>query len=188
MKIRDSGMPGELPWNTFFEPENILSKLAFSGHGGDTVEFGCGYGTFTIPAARMASGIIYALDIEQEMIEETKRKCERFALKNIRLVQRDFILHGSGFDSDTIEYAMLFNILHLEAPVSLLREAYRILIPGGKVSIIHWNYDASIPRGPDMRIRPKPDQCLEWMISAGFEAVIPFIDLPPYHYGLVGRK
>ena len=52
----------------------------------------------------------------------------------------------------------------------------------------NWNYDASTPRGPDMSIRPKPEQCRQWMVEAGFEAVIPFVDLQPHHYGLVGQK
>ncbi len=78
MKIRESGMPEEKLWQTFFDPESILTKLDFAGQEGDAVEFGCGYGNFTIPAARMTPGIIYALDIEPEMIEATKRKCETF--------------------------------------------------------------------------------------------------------------
>ena len=83
---------------------------------------------------------------------------------------------------------MLFNILHTEVPLALLQEAYRILEPMGKVGLIHWNYDPSTPRGPSMDIRPRPEQCQQWMKSAGFDLIKPLVDLPPYHYGILGQK
>lgn len=35
---------------------------------GNVVEFGCGYGAFTIPVARRASGLVTALDTEAEAV------------------------------------------------------------------------------------------------------------------------
>jgi hypothetical protein len=88
-----------------------------------------------------------------------------------------------------VEAALLFNILHLEEPMTLMREAFRILIPGGRLAVIHWNYDPATPRGPSMDIRPRPEQCIEWGKKAGFifEESGRF-DLKPYHYGLLFRK
>ena len=83
---------------------------------------------------------------------------------------------------------MLFNILHAEDPVGLLRETWRILQSGGKVGVIHWNYDPTTPRGPSMEIRPRPEQTQKWLEQAGFSLVEHQIDLPPYHYGVVGLK
>lgn len=188
MKIRDSGMPEESLWETFFNSREILTKLEFTGREGDVVEFGCGYGTFTIPAARMTSHTVYALDVEPEMIEATRQKIEESALANIRLIERDFAAQGTGLGSETAGYVMLFNILHCEDPLGLLREAHRLLAPAGKVGVIHWNYDPLTPRGPEMSIRPQPQQCRQWLRQSGFQLVIPFVDLPPYHYGLVGQK
>ena len=54
MRIRDSGMPAEDVWRTFFDVDATLTKLGLKPDCGDVVEFGCGYGTFTIPAARMS--------------------------------------------------------------------------------------------------------------------------------------
>jgi len=70
----------------------------------------------------------------------------------------DFIADGSGCADASVDYVMLFNILHDERPKRILREAYRILTPGGRVGIIHWKYDSSTPRGPPMEIRPKPEK------------------------------
>ena len=53
MKTRESGMPEESIWVEFFDPAKILRTLRLTPECGDVVDFGCGYGTFTIPAARV---------------------------------------------------------------------------------------------------------------------------------------
>ena len=83
---------------------------------------------------------------------------------------------------------MLFNILHTEEPVKLLNEAFRVLKHGGKVGVIHWKYSETTPRGPSLEIRPKPEQCTNWMIEAGFKIDKGPISLPPFHYGIIGIK
>ncbi len=55
---------------------------------------------------------------------------------------------------------MLFNILHLEDPMILIKEDKQILNTGGKLGIIHWNYDPETPRGPSMDVRPKAEDCI----------------------------
>ncbi|MCH8212030.1 MAG: class I SAM-dependent methyltransferase, partial [Planctomycetes bacterium] len=72
MKIRDSGMPVEEVWASFFNPKTTLRALELTSACHNVVEFGCGYGTFTVPAARMVSGTVYALDLEPEMISCTQ--------------------------------------------------------------------------------------------------------------------
>jgi ubiquinone/menaquinone biosynthesis C-methylase UbiE len=41
------------------------------------VEIGCGYGTFTIPAANQIKGKVFAFDIEDEMIEVLNQKIKK---------------------------------------------------------------------------------------------------------------
>lgn len=189
MKTRDSGMPDEQTWAGFFDPALVLAKLDLGPACGDVVEFGCGYGTFTIPAARVVSGTVYAIDIEQEMVQATQARAASEGLANIQVTLRDFVAAGTGLGDESIDYVMLFNILHAEHPTGLLAEAHRILVPGGRVGIIHWNYDPSTPRGPSMDIRPRPEQCRGWAEAVGFRRLQPgTIDLPPYHYGMVMQK
>ena len=179
-------MPPEEMWQSFFDPVAILTNLGLDARCGDVLEFGCGYGTFTMPAAQMIGGKVYAMDIELEMLALTGAKAKAVGATNIELMQRDFASDGSGLPDSTVDYVLLFNILHAEERLVLLREAKRVLRPDGKLAIIHWNFDASTPRGPSMSIRPKLGQCRAWAEEVGFAAIsLADIDLPPYHYGLV---
>ncbi len=184
MKIRESGMPDQDIWDKFFDPKKILATLGLSKQTNDVAEFGCGYGTFTIPAAKIIKGKIYALDIEPDMIRMANEEAGRQGLSNVRTILCDFMAKGSGLPDASVDYAMLFNILHLENPTTLLREAWRILKIGAKVGIIHWNYDPVTPRGPSMDIRPKPEDCIKCAESVGFSGAVRY-DLKPYHYGIV---
>ena len=187
MKIRESGMPIEEEWNSFFAPDKILEMLGLSSFDVDVADFGCGYGTFTIPAARIIQGRVYAFDIEPEMIKAVNKKAKDNNLDNVITVLRDFISEGSGLKDLSVDFVMLFNILHDVKPTLLLQEAFRILRTGGKVGIIHWNFDTSTPRGPPLEMRPKPEKCRKWAESIGFVFVKQF-DLKPYHYGMVLKK
>jgi len=187
MKARESGMPDRDAWEEFFDPPGIITTLGITAQTGNVAEFGCGYGTFTFPAARTIGGTVYALDIEPELIQAVSEEAKRQNLKNVNAILRDFAAEGSGLRDESVDYVMLFNILHLENPAALLEEAGRILRQKGLVGIIHWNYDPSTPRGPSMSIRPKPQDCIDWAQEAGFHSPERH-DLKPYHYGIVLRK
>ena len=188
MKTRESGMPPEEMWETFFSPTETLYALGLRNKTAEIADFGCGYGTFAIPAAQLTSGYVHAFDIEADMIAATRKKAQQFDLSNILFYQRDFATHGTGLGDASVDYVMLFNILHAEERDLLLREGFRILRTGGILGIMHWNYDPKTPRGPPMAIRPKPEQCAAWAQSAGFVIEKSFIDLPPYHYGITTKR
>ena len=187
MKARESGMPEEAYWQSFFAAEAALDRLMPQlGTAAEIVEFGCGYGTFTLPAARRTTGRLTALDIEPTMVAEVAAKAGAAGLNNVHAVQRDFVLYGTGLADGSQAHAMVFNLLHLEDPLALLREALRVLRPGGAISVIHWRSDIPTPRGPSLAIRPTAEQCIAWLEQAGFTGVQQ-VDLSgscPYHYGL----
>ncbi len=191
MKVRESGMPEEAYWASFFDPDATLQILFdTSGLMGHLVEFGCGYGTFTLPAALRTHGVVTALDIEPLMVEHVRQKAEVLGLSNVQAAIRDFVANGSGLERETQDHALIFNLLHLEQPVLLLREAHRVLRDGGMLFVMHWRSDIPTPRGPSLTIRPRPEQCQVWLEEASFQK-IEFVDLQsccPYHYGLMARR
>lgn len=182
-------MPPEEIWSSFFDPGWLLDQLQLTSQCGHAVEFGCGYGTFTVEVARRIRGTLYAFDVDEGMLATTWSKCLASHLTNVECLRRDLTTDGTGLPSESIDYVLLFNILHAEERLDLLSEAYRILVVGGKLAVIHWNYDSSTPRGPSLSIRPRPEECRMWAESVGFRATSPnSIPLPPYHYGFVFVK
>ena len=184
-KGRDSGMPALEQWESYFDAGGIVDSFGFRHVSGDAIEFGCGYGTFTTEAARRIPGTLFALDIDPLMVAATAARVLQAELKNVVVEQRDFVTQGCGRASLSAGLALLFNILHIEDPVGLLKEAHRVLRPGGQVAIIHWNYDARTPRGPPLNIRPRPGQCRAWGEEAGLRWVRD-VTLPgsPWHWGM----
>lgn len=177
MKIRDSGMPEEDYWESFFNIDLILARLGVREFG-DVAELGCGYGTFSIPVANAIDGTLYTFDVDPMMVARTTERA-----RDLRVVceVRDVMEKGFGVNVDAV---LLFNILHCERPESLLAHAFDSLRPNGRVLVIHWRHDAATPRGPALDIRPRPDHIVNWAQAAGLLQDGPVADLPPWHYGL----
>jgi SAM-dependent methyltransferase len=190
MKGRESSMPDSRQWEEFFDPAGVIELLGCASLPGDVAEFGCGYGTFTLPVASKVRGAVHAFDIDPEMVDCVTRAAAEFSLGNIVATRRDFMDDGSGLPDASMVQAMVFNILHIDNSMKILREAYRVLAPGGKISIIHWRTDIETPRGPSLDIRPTPGQCLGMAARAGFQhrRTVPLGKAAPWHYGLVLDK
>lgn len=188
MKVIESGMPEEHVWESFFNVDKILNKLEISPEIKTLVEIGCGYGTFTVPAAKRVGERMYSFDIEKEMIDYTEKKSKQSHLNNLILENRDILKDTTGLAENSTDYLMLFNILHHHAPKAFYTEAYRILKPGGRIGIIHWRSDIETPRGPSLSIRPKPQEILDQINADQFEIEKKPFNLEPFHYGLMVRK
>lgn len=182
-------MPEEPAWFKFFDPIGILKTMGLNSGVKDIADFGCGYGTFAIPAARLVSGRVYAVDIDPEMISVVRKKILNKAVDNVETRIRDLLDEGSGLEDESVDCVLLFNMLHTRYPRKLLDEAYRVLRTNGRVAIINWNLDSTTPRGPPMEMRPSLEQCIEWCVNSGFKLNSKKVyDFKPYHYGLVMKK
>jgi SAM-dependent methyltransferase len=186
MKLRQSGMPEEAYWETLFDGPGTLDRLGIDGTLSDVAELGCGYGTFTLPVARRIRGTLTALDVDPRMIERTAERAREAGIANILPLVRDVVTAGFGVPPASQDAVLLFNILHGEEPVHLLRLTREVLKASGRAFVIHWRYDSATPRGPSMDIRPRPEDVLGWAREAGFqEAGDGILDLPPWHWGAV---
>ncbi len=188
MKTRDSGMPAATQWETYFDPLKIFTVLGLAKPLETLVDIGCGYGTFTMAAARCGWRRVIAIDIDLPSVQGLQARCLSESLAWVDARQRDVVTNGFGLLNSDADAVLLFNLLHCEDPLALLTESMRVLRPGGHVAIIHWRSDIPTPRGPEAAIRPRPETCSQWLKKTGFEISLEPMILPPYHYGLVGRK
>lgn len=172
MKVRDSGMPDEAYWETLLDVEGTLQRFNI-GQYKDVAEMGCGYGTFSYPIAKAISGTLFAFDIDRSMINRTEQRLQGLKAK---CQVRDVVELGFGVQVDVV---LLFNILHCEAPLSLLAHAAKA---ANRVLVTHWQSIAT-PRGPSLDIRPTPEQIENWAKQVGFELQSCF-SLPPWHFGM----
>jgi len=110
---------------------------------GDIVlDFGCGSGNYTIPAARIVGeeGRVYALDKNRRDLSELMRKAESEDLKNIERMETSGKLK-IDLEDESVDVVLLYDILHYYYfpragdRRKLLREVYRILKPGTLLSV-----------------------------------------------------
>ncbi|MBU1011347.1 MAG: class I SAM-dependent methyltransferase [Bacteroidetes bacterium] len=188
MKVRESGMPDEPVWSSFFEPEMVLKAMLVDEHIDDLCEIGCGYGTFTLPAARIIGGELFGFDIEAAMVAVVNQKLLAGRISNVRLAVRDVLKLTTGLESASIDYVMLFNLLHHDKPEELFGEAFRVLKQHGRLGILHWRSDIATPRGPDLSIRPSPERILQLFDNNQFAVEKPTFFIGKYHYGMVLQK
>lgn len=189
MKVRDSGMPDEALWDSLFDIDLILQRLGLDAGLVDVAELGCGYGAFTLPVAERISGTLRAYDIDEAMVARTKERVARAGYTDVVVECRDVVAHGFGLPPASQHGCLLFNILHHDDPVTLLRTAARCLRPGGRLFAIHWRHDPATPRGPSLSVRPRPQQIIARASESGMlDLASAVLDLPPWHYGLVFER
>jgi ubiquinone/menaquinone biosynthesis C-methylase UbiE len=107
--------------------------------GQAVLDFGCGVGHYTIPAAKVVGneGIVYAVDKEQQVLDELQQKAVFLNLKNIRTIKTAGQIQ-IGLEDDSIDVVLLYDVLHYlkkEERAKLYIEAYRVLKQNGLLSV-----------------------------------------------------
>ena len=112
-------------------PRRSLEKAGLT-EGMSVVDYGCGPGSFTIPAAELVGheGRVFAVDIHPLAISTVKQKASRRGLQNVETV----LVQGydTGIESSSIDRVLLTDTIHLiDDPDALFREIHRMLKPDG---------------------------------------------------------
>lgn len=103
------------------------------------LDFGCGKGNYSIPAARITNpdGQVFALDQDNSSLKKVQNKAEQASLGNLRTVKTTGSFY-TEFDNDFFDVILLYDVLHFfdkEERASLFKELYRILKIQGLLSI-----------------------------------------------------
>lgn len=164
--VRESGMPTSEYWSTFFEPEGLLDEFGFIEHA-RIIEFGAGYGDFTVPLARRCQSLT-TFEISPELCTALSERLRREQVLNVSIVEGNFFDRNLLCSQGTFDAVVLFNIVHMENPPVLIRELRTVMRPEGLVYLLHWRTDLETPRGPSLAIRSSPEQCRNWFAECGF--------------------
>jgi ubiquinone/menaquinone biosynthesis C-methylase UbiE len=119
----------------------VLKGLGIN-KGQIVLDFGCGSGTYTVPAARIVGerGKVYALDKDKETLDRLMKEAKSAGLKNIERIGTSGELEF-GLADKSIDMVLLFDVFHhfyfpeKKARKKLLKEIHRILKTDGLISV-----------------------------------------------------
>ena len=164
-------------------PDEIMDTLGIA-EGSVVADIGAGGGWFTVRLARRvgANGIVYAEDIQPQMLEATMRRVAREGLGNVRRVM------GTSADprlpAGAVDAALIVDTYHeFDNPDALLRNIARSLKPNGRIGVIDFKRDGLGP-GPALEDRVDPEQVVRDAETAGLRLVRSETFLP-YQFLLV---
>jgi len=180
--------PDRDDWN---KPDLIMDVLGIAD-GAVVADLGAGGGWFTIRLARRVgpNGLVYAQDIQPQMIEAINRRVQQEALTNVRTVlgtPTDPRLPG-GLDAVLIvdAYREMDEPGKPEILKGLLQRIDEALKPQGRIGIVDFLPGGGGP-GPSSEDRVKPETIISAVEASGLrlQAREP---VPPFQYLLVFGK
>ena len=186
-------MPDRDWWAALWpDPEGVLRSLGVEP-GMVVVDLCCGDGYFTAPAARIAAGQVYSVDIDPAMLERTRRELTAAGASARGLIQADardlpVVLPGK------VDYVLMANTFHgVPDKTAMARAVAAALNPGGHFAIVNWHRlprESTVvlgePRGPKSEMRMAPQDVRSVVEPAGF-VLERAVELRPFHYGAVFR-
>ena len=172
--------PGRNEWQ---KPEDVVGHLELKP--GETVaDIGAGSGYFTVRLARAVGpgGKVYAVDIDQGMLNYIEHRAGQDRLTNIQTVLAD--PDNPKLPASSVDLIFICDTLHHISG----REKYypllaRSLKPGGRFVDVDF-HKRPLPIGPPVEMKIAKSAMIEEAQPAGFHLVKEF-EFLPYQYFLV---
>lgn len=125
-------------WREKFSGREILNKwqdinLVQEGH--TFLDYGCGTGSFTIPAARItgARGKVYALDCFPRQLKIVTEQSQKAGLSNIQTILSN---SHTGLPDGSVDTIWMCDVLHeIKERRAVLAELHRVLRKDGVLAI-----------------------------------------------------
>jgi ubiquinone/menaquinone biosynthesis C-methylase UbiE len=150
------------------EPQRVMDSLGIAD-GARVADIGAGGGWFTIRLAHRVgpNGVVYAEDIQPEMIESIRRRVVREGLTNVEPklgTATDPQLPG-GLNA----VLMVDTYPQIPQPVVLLQRIKASLAPNGRLGIVDFKTDGAGGPGPDLEDRVSPETIKQQAAAAGLK-------------------
>jgi cyclopropane fatty-acyl-phospholipid synthase-like methyltransferase len=141
-------MPDRAAWQ---KPHQIMDALNVA-EGSVVADIGPGAGWFTMWLARRVgpNGIVYARDVQREMLEAIKRRVSRERLQNVQTQLASDT--DPNLPADTLDAVLVVDVYQeINNPVLFLRNTSRALKPNGRIGIVNYKAGRGGP-GPAVRV------------------------------------
>jgi ubiquinone/menaquinone biosynthesis C-methylase UbiE len=168
-------------------PFKLLERVGIR-EGQRVADLGCGaLGHFVFPAAQLVGGkgAVYAVDIQQGVLEQIEKRAKQMQFWNIYPVWADIdVFRATRIDPASLDITLLINNLYLsQNRPSLLREMVRLTRPGGRIIVVEWKTAAS-PIGPSVDHRIGKEDAKE-ILKSPFLKFYDEFEAGEFHYGLI---
>lgn len=151
-------------------PDQIMDAMGIAD-ASVVADIGAGSGWFTIRLARRVGpqGLVYAEDVQKEMINAISRRVSREGFNNVRPVL------GLGNDprlpAGSLDAVLMVDAYHeVEDRVSMLANLAQSLKPQGRLGIVDFRLDGTGP-GPSPEERVSPDVVVNDAKKAGLRLI-----------------
>jgi ubiquinone/menaquinone biosynthesis C-methylase UbiE len=138
------------------QPERALDAIGVP-QGGSVADVGAGSGYFTTRLARRVGprGIVYAVDIQREMLARLDRRLKADNIGNVRLVEGDTA--DPRLPAAAVDLILMVDVYHeLSRPQEMLRRMRAALKPGGRLVLIEYRQeDPAVPIREDHKMSVK---------------------------------
>jgi ubiquinone/menaquinone biosynthesis C-methylase UbiE len=164
--------------------EEILITLGLR-EGMNFIDVGCGSGYFTIPASKIVgkNGKVYAIDVQQEMLEILKQKGVPENVVTL-LAKSDY---DFPVEDETGDFTLCAFVLHENHdPIKFLEEVKRITKSKGKIVILEWKKQVE-DWGPPYEDRVSQEEVLRYCNKVGL-SVHDYGEINKSHYKVVCTK
>jgi ubiquinone/menaquinone biosynthesis C-methylase UbiE len=174
-------------------PTDMLQSCGISP-GQSVADIGSGNGYFTLPAGKLVDDTpVYAIDVDKELLVELSTTAQTQGLTNINAIHAD-ARNLTDVLPEPVDVVLIANTFHgVEDKVGFTKQVYQSLRPNGRFIIVNWRNlpkeettVAGTARGPPKELRMSAIETRE-IIAEIFDD-IQEVDLPPYHYALIGER
>lgn len=161
-------------------PEQVMDILEIK-LGDIVADLGAGNGYFTVPIAQQTKELVYAIDVQSEMLELLKEHAEKEEVTGIEYILSD--ISNTSLRDHSVDKVLIAFVIH-EVPNfdEVLQEVKRIVKPGGKLLILEWAVVES-EMGPPLHERIASKDLQNQVRSKGFQSTV--FQLHETIYGLL---
>lgn len=134
-------------------------------------DIGAGSGLFTFPLSRAVSagGTVFAVDIEQSLVDHIARRARELQATNVHPVLGKFT--DPDLPGANIDLAFIYDVLHhIENRPTYLEKLVTYLKPSGRIAIIDFHPGRG-PHPTEPSLQVSKGQAAQWMADLGFKPV-----------------